>query len=120
MMDLCGSGKDLGGEKGLGGRKQREDLWKYFEYNPGERRTVCVVEVEGSKCGHKLGGKNTTNLKRHLKSHTFILSSMHTQLTASLQLLRFFIYDFVLEFLHRLKMGRVCMVSFNTNNLLLN
>lgn len=55
--------------KGLGGRKPRKDLWTYFEFNPIERRTECIVEGDRGKCGVKLGGKNTTNLKRHLKAH---------------------------------------------------
>ncbi|XP_037545811.1 E3 SUMO-protein ligase ZBED1-like [Nematolebias whitei] len=55
--------------KGLGGRKPRKDLWTYFVFNPTERRTECIVEGDGGKCGFKLGGKNTTNLKRHLKAH---------------------------------------------------
>ena len=56
---------------GFGGRKRRADLWTYFEYHPAERKTECVVTLDGDggKCGHKLGGKNTTNLKRHLKTH---------------------------------------------------
>ena len=60
----------------LGGRKRREDLWKYYKYIPAERKTECIVAVEGDVdkcCGFKLGGKNTTNLKRHLKnSHAAI------------------------------------------------
>ena len=65
MMDLDGS------SKGFGGRKRRADLWTYFEYHPAERKTECMVTLDGDggKCGHKLGGKNTTNLKRHLKTH---------------------------------------------------
>lgn len=54
---------------GLGGRKRRDDLWTYFQYNPSERKTECIVLGDDGKCGHKLGGKNTTNLKRHLKAH---------------------------------------------------
>ena len=57
---------------GFGGRKRRADLWTYFEYHPAERKTECVVTLDGDgggKCGQKLGGKNTTNLKRHLKTH---------------------------------------------------
>ena len=61
---------DLGGSsKGLGGRKRRADLWAYFKYHPAERKTECIVDGDSGKCGHKLGGKNTTNLKRHLKTH---------------------------------------------------
>ncbi|XP_067246832.1 zinc finger BED domain-containing protein 4-like [Chanodichthys erythropterus] len=53
----------------LGGRKRRDDLWTYFQYNSSERKTECIVLGDDGKCGHKLGGKNTTNLKRHLKAH---------------------------------------------------
>ncbi|CAM4638616.1 unnamed protein product [Leuciscus chuanchicus] len=52
---------------GLGGRKRRDDLWTYFQYNPSERKTECIVLGDDGKCGHELGG--TTNLKRHLKAH---------------------------------------------------
>ncbi|XP_057691466.1 zinc finger BED domain-containing protein 4-like [Corythoichthys intestinalis] len=55
--------------RALGGRKRRDDIWSHFHYNESQRRTECTVSVgdHGEMCGHKLGGKNTTNLKRHLK-----------------------------------------------------
>lgn len=54
--------------QGLGGRKRRDDIWVYFKYNPADNKTECIVKEDGDKCGHKVGGKNTTNLKRHLKA----------------------------------------------------
>ncbi|KAI7804112.1 putative zinc finger BED domain-containing protein 4-like, partial [Triplophysa rosa] len=52
------------------GRKRRTDIWKHFCYNLSERKTMCTVTEHGERhCGYKLGGKNTTNLKRHLKAH---------------------------------------------------
>ncbi|XP_028828055.1 zinc finger BED domain-containing protein DAYSLEEPER-like [Denticeps clupeoides] len=50
------------------GRKRRRDLWKHFLYRQVERKTECVVRTNGEKCGYKISGKNTTNLKRHLKA----------------------------------------------------
>ncbi|XP_060768280.1 zinc finger protein 618 isoform X3 [Neoarius graeffei] len=51
------------------GRKRREDLWTHFCYNQTERKTQCIVpDEDGVPCGYKLAGKNTTNLKRHLKT----------------------------------------------------
>ena len=31
----------------VGGRKRRQDLWTYFQYNPAERKTECLVSTEG-------------------------------------------------------------------------
>lgn len=50
------------------GRKRRNDIWTHFRYIDVEKKTECVVEKDGEKCGHKIAGKNTTNLKRHLKA----------------------------------------------------
>lgn len=51
------------------GKKRREDLWTHSCYLPAERKTECIVPNEdGEPCGFKIGGKNTTNLKRHLKT----------------------------------------------------
>ena len=56
--------------QGLGGRKRRDDLWTYFQHNPAENTTECVVLGDGgTRHGYKLRGKNTTNFKRHLKAH---------------------------------------------------
>ncbi|XP_028827551.1 uncharacterized protein LOC114785440 [Denticeps clupeoides] len=54
--------------KQMVGRKRRRDLWKHFLYRQVERKTECVVRTNGEKCGYKISGKNTTNLKRHLKA----------------------------------------------------
>lgn len=63
--------------QGLGGRKRRDDIWVYFKYNPADNKTECIVKEDGDKCGHKVGGKNTTNLKRHLKArHKDIFSKV--------------------------------------------
>ena len=50
------------------GRKRSDDIWTHFHYIDVEKKTECVVEKDGEKCGHKITGKNTTNLKRHLKA----------------------------------------------------
>ena len=47
--------------QGLGG-------WVCIKYNPADNKTGCIVTVDDGKCGHKVGGKNTTNFKRHLKA----------------------------------------------------
>nr|XP_033932939.1 uncharacterized protein LOC117440812 [Pseudochaenichthys georgianus]XP_033942602.1 uncharacterized protein LOC117449217 [Pseudochaenichthys georgianus]XP_033947580.1 uncharacterized protein LOC117452886 [Pseudochaenichthys georgianus]XP_033966284.1 uncharacterized protein LOC117466896 [Pseudochaenichthys georgianus] len=53
------------------GRKKRIDIWTNFLYNSVENKTHCTATAgEGeTPCGFKLVGKNTTNLKRHLKAH---------------------------------------------------
>ena len=50
------------------GRKRRNDIWTHFHYIELEKKTECGVEKNREKCGHKITGKNTTNLKRHLKA----------------------------------------------------
>ncbi|XP_060774793.1 kynureninase isoform X2 [Neoarius graeffei] len=63
--------------QGLGGRKRRDDLWTYFIHNPAENKTEClVVGDRGTRCGYQLCGKNTTDLKRHLKAHHAAISAM--------------------------------------------
>jgi len=52
----------------LDGRKRRDDIWVYFKYNAADDKTECIVTGHGGKCGHKVGRKNTTNLKRRLKA----------------------------------------------------
>jgi len=55
--------------RGLG-QKKRNDLWAHFVYNEAEKKTQCIaLDSEGKQCGHKSAGKNTTNLKRHIKTH---------------------------------------------------
>ncbi|XP_062398583.1 uncharacterized protein LOC134088552 isoform X1 [Sardina pilchardus] len=53
------------------GRKRRLDVWVHFNYDAVQRNTTCnIVREDGDlPCGFKLSGKNTTNLKRHLKLH---------------------------------------------------
>jgi len=53
------------------GRKRRNDIWTHFHNIEVEKKTKCVVENDGEKCGHKITGKNTTNLKRHLMTFIF-------------------------------------------------
>ncbi|XP_041670235.1 uncharacterized protein LOC121527366 [Cheilinus undulatus] len=55
-------------EESSAGRKRRRDVWSHFFYIKTEEKTRCIVPDEyGVPCGHKMGGKNTTNLKRHLR-----------------------------------------------------
>ncbi|XP_060947142.1 uncharacterized protein LOC133024170 [Limanda limanda] len=51
------------------GRKRRMDIWTHFNYNEMEKKTQCTVITGEKLCGFKICGKNTTNLKRHLKAH---------------------------------------------------
>ncbi|PIO35728.1 hypothetical protein AB205_0065830 [Aquarana catesbeiana] len=44
------------------GRKRREDLWMYFTFDVKDNNTLC------KPCRATLAGKNTTNLKRHLRT----------------------------------------------------
>ncbi|XP_064193697.1 uncharacterized protein LOC135255873 isoform X2 [Anguilla rostrata] len=50
------------------GRKRRGDVWKHFSFDTTEQKTECLVTVGGKPCGHRIRGKNTTNLKRHLRT----------------------------------------------------
>jgi len=58
---------DGGSFKGLGGRKRRDGTWVYFKNNPTNNKTEYIVMGDGGKCGHKVGGKNATNLKGELR-----------------------------------------------------
>ena len=51
------------------GRKRKIDIWTVFNYNLTENKTQCTAITGEKPCGFKIGGKNTTNLKRHLKAH---------------------------------------------------
>ena len=51
------------------GRKRRNDVWMHFRYIEVEKKTECIVVKEGKVCGQKILGKNTTNLKRHIRVH---------------------------------------------------
>ena len=48
------------------GRKRRDDIWTHFPNADMEKKTKCVVEKDGERCGHKITGKNTTKI--HLKA----------------------------------------------------
>lgn len=51
------------------GRKTRDELWKHFCYIVNENKTECSVpDQNGEPCGHKIGGKKTASLKRHLET----------------------------------------------------
>lgn len=60
------------------GRKHDHPVWEYFEYEKSSDKTRCQViappDTTGSGrskegvCGQELVGKNTTNLKNHLRS----------------------------------------------------
>ena len=39
------------------GRKRRNNIWKNLHYVAVEKKTECVVEKDGEKCGHKITGK---------------------------------------------------------------
>lgn len=49
------------------GRKRRLDVWTHFKYNSVERKSECIILRDGKTCGARIAGKNTTNLKRHIK-----------------------------------------------------
>lgn len=85
------------------GRKRRKDIWKNFHYIEVEEKTDCVVEKDGKKCVHKITGKNTTNLKRHLKAfHNETEASQDINLTllsileSSYQLMRLWLMCLIL------------------------
>ena len=67
------------------GRKRRQDIWTHFCYKDVEKKPECVVEKDGEKCGHKITGKNTTNLKRHLKA-------FHNEIEVSQDIIVTFVY----------------------------
>lgn len=56
-----------------GGRPKSSVIWDYFEYSIEKKSCECIVDVESNgkrkRCGILLSGKNTTNLKNHLKAH---------------------------------------------------
>ena len=51
------------------GRKRRRDLWSHFRYIDVEKKTLCLILVEGKECGHEVAGKNTKNLNKHIAVH---------------------------------------------------
>ena len=52
------------------GRPKRSPVWDYFCYNSTQEKSVCQVELLATEtlCGKSITGKNTTNLKQHLKA----------------------------------------------------
>lgn len=57
----------MAGPLGVFGRRRREDNWKNFKQIEVNNKTECLVK-DGEKCGQNITGKNTTNLKGHLKA----------------------------------------------------
>ncbi|KAL1276844.1 hypothetical protein QQF64_036467 [Cirrhinus molitorella] len=51
------------------GRRKRLDIWSHFKYNDTDKKSECVIITDGKHCGQRISGKNTTNLKRHLKAN---------------------------------------------------
>ena len=48
----------------LSGRKKECTVWQWFRYDDVQCKIICLaLTKEGSECGLKLAGKNTTNLK---------------------------------------------------------
>ena len=39
------------------GRKRRRDLWTHSHYIDVEKKTLCLILVEGKECGHEVAGK---------------------------------------------------------------
>lgn len=68
------------------GRKTGDDLWKHFCYIDNENKTECTVpDHSGEPCGHKMGGKKTASLKRHLETkHPEVSDQVKTMMSDSL------------------------------------
>ena len=47
------------------GRKKESCVWNWFEYKPDVDKSICLAKgtTNDDKCGFKLCGKNSTNLK---------------------------------------------------------
>lgn len=66
------------------GRKVDDAVWKFFTYEASSDKSVCTVSLsedgDGSatrKCGAVIKGKNTTNLKNHIRyKHKNLLSAL--------------------------------------------
>ncbi|KAM9495158.1 uncharacterized protein Hap1MRO34_015890 [Clarias gariepinus] len=56
-------------DDGMLGRRKRLDIWSHFKYNGTDKKSECVIITDGKHCGQRISGKNTTNLKRHLKAN---------------------------------------------------
>src|SRR4029434_7034568 len=55
------------------GRKIRIDIWTLFYYTLTENKTQCSSITGEKPCGFIIGGKNTTNLKRHPKAYNPVI-----------------------------------------------
>ena len=47
----------------MSGRKQSAAVWSFFEYIEHKSKSKCL------ECGFKVTGKNSTNMRTHLKRH---------------------------------------------------
>lgn len=53
------------------GRRQESDVWSYFKYDAVKGCSKCLIaDTTGAVCPALMQGKNTSNLKTHLKSTT--------------------------------------------------
>jgi len=50
------------------GRKKESPVWSHFEYDGSLDKSRCLITIAEKPCGQFLLGKNTTNLRNHLKS----------------------------------------------------
>lgn len=48
--------------------KKTGAIWSHCCYHETELKTKHIALSEGTQFGHKAAGKNTTNLKRHIKA----------------------------------------------------
>jgi len=53
------------------GRKRESIVWKHFQYNVANNKSMCtVLDEKGEReCGVLVAGKNPTNMKAHLVRH---------------------------------------------------
>ncbi|XP_029113970.1 uncharacterized protein LOC108920405 isoform X2 [Scleropages formosus] len=53
----------------LSAGRKKTGVWRHFWYDERTRKTTCRILPRGkeTECGYSLSGKNTTNLKRHLR-----------------------------------------------------
>src|SRR4029434_6441301 len=57
----------------LGTGRKIIDIWTLFYYNLTENKTQPTAITGEKLCGFKIGWKNTTNVKRHLKAHNPVI-----------------------------------------------
>jgi len=69
----------------VGSGRKKTQVWQHFNYNDNTKKTRCKVrsgDDEADACAYTLSGKNTTNLKRHLKlRHPDIYATVSGELT---------------------------------------